>query len=166
MVTYGDSGYYISVSTAINGADSETVGPDETKDIIYFWAESYKPDRQNKDKMKEMANNNSYNNRMGKMARRVDLTKCILLYDDTGEAVSNTQSYNRKITLLDSWCAIDSAAVYLIIASKIDNVNVALSRITGTTPRYALKCALKRISTKPVGNVYMVDLAFKETSLY
>ena len=53
MVVYGDSGYFISVSVGIDGADSETVGPDETKDTIYFWAESYKPDRQNKDKMKE-----------------------------------------------------------------------------------------------------------------
>lgn len=162
MVVYGDSGYYISVSTAIDGADGEDVGP--SGDIIYLWAEKYKPSRQNKDKMKEMANNNSYNNRMGKMARTVDLTKCIIL-DDDGNATTNTQSYNLKITLLDYWCDLAKAKIYLIITSVIDSKNVALSR-SGANPVYAFKSTLKRITTNPVGNVFMVDLAFKETNLY
>ena len=161
MTTYGDSSYYISISTAITGTGN-TTGP--SGDIIYLWAESYSPSRQNKDKIKQMANNNSYNNRMGKILREVGLTKCVLL-DDDGNATTNTDSYSLKINLLDYWCDLSGSAVYLIITSDVDNVNVSLSR-SGSSPQYYMKGVITRIRTTPTGNVYLVDLTFKETSLY
>ena len=172
MTTYGSTGYYISVSTGIAGSDA-TVYP--TGDIVYLWAESYNMSRTNKDKIKQMANNNSYINRMGKMIREVSLTKCIML-DDDGSATTNTASYNNKITLLDYWCDMAESAIYLIITPLTDNpsftqpntnrvVSVALSR-SGTSALSYLKSVISRFRTVPYGDVYMVDLSFKETSLY
>ena len=162
MVTLGDNGYYISVSTALDGADSKTVGP--AGDIVYLYAESWVNPRANKDKVKQMANNNSYGNRMGKMARELNLTKCIML-DDDGEATNNTDSYGLKITLLDKWCDLGQAAIYVIVASQIDSVNVPLSR-SGSNPVYAFKCSPTRFRPRPDGGVYLVDITFKERSLY
>ena len=162
MVEYGSNGYYISVSTALNGADSKTVGP--AGDTIYLYAESWVNPRANKDKQKQMANNNSYNNRMGKMARSIEFTKCIML-DDDGQATNNTDSYGNKITLLDKWCDLGEAAIYVIVTSQIDSVNVPMSR-SGSNPVYAFKCTPTRFRPRPDGGVYLVDITFKETTLY
>jgi hypothetical protein len=172
MTTYGDTGYYISLSSGIAGA-SPTHYP--TGDIIYLYADEWEFVRENKDKQKEMGNNQSYNNRYGKISRECDLRRCVI-YDDDGEASTNTNSLNNKITLLDSWCGISKSAIYLIITPSIDNpnfiqpntnrvVNVALSRTGTSTVVDYLKGVLRRASIKPRGNVYFMDLKLKETNL-
>lgn len=162
MVSYGDSSYYISISTAINGADSVTVGP--SGDIVYLYAESWLNPRANKDKIKQMANNNSYNNRMGKMAREINFTKCVMMDDDATPS-TNTESYNNKITLLDKWCSLGESKVYVIVTSTIDSKNVALSR-SGSSAVFAIKCTPTRFRPKPSGGIYLLDITLKETSLY
>lgn len=168
MVTYGATSYYISVSSTKAGT-SPTSYP--TGDIIYLYAESYELTRENKDKQKQMAANNSYNNRLGKMAREVNLTRCILL-DDDGTATTNTASFNLKSDLLDGWTAIDKAAVYVILVPKVDNPNFAQPNTNRTVNLHLskghdyFKGVLTRMRVKPEGNVYFVDLNFKETSLY
>ena len=173
MVEYGSTGNYISLSTGIAGSYPVRY---PTGDMLLFWAAEWDNTRENKDKMKEMSNNNSYNNRMGKMARQMSIRKLIMM-DDDDQATTNTMSYNNKITLLDSWCGLNKAAVYLIVTPIFEQptfvqpntnktVNIALSRKGTSTPLDYFKCTLKRIHSKPVGGVYMVDLILKETSLY
>ena len=173
MTTYGSTGYFISLSTGIAGSYPVRY---PTGDTILLWAESWENPRDNKDKMKEMANNGSYNNRMGKMARNMELRKCIII-DDDGEATTNTESYNNKITLLDSWCGITKSAVYLIICPPMDNpgfaqpnenrtINVALSRKGVDTPVDYMKGTIKRVPTKARGGHYLIDISMKETNLY
>lgn len=173
MTIYGDTGYFISLSTGVAGA-TPTHYP--TGDIIYLYAVEYEGTRSNKDKIKQMANNNSYSNRMGKIAREVDLRRCIIL-DDDAFATDNTTSYNQKITLLDSWTGLGKTPLYLIITPKVDNpifvqpntnrvVNLALSRTSAATSLDYFKSTITRINTKPIGGHYQVDLSFKETNLY
>lgn len=176
----GSKHYYISLSAAIGGIYPVRypVGP-----YILLWAESWENPRENKDKMKEMSNNASYNNRMGKMGRMTNLRKCVLMDDnDVDTAVnpllgSNTLAYNEKITLLDSWCGISEAAVYMIVTPLVDNpdfvqpntdkdVNVALSRKGRVTPLDYMKGTIKRLNPRPLGNIFILDLDFKETSLF
>jgi len=172
MTTYGATSYYISISSGIAGS-SPTSYP--TGDIILLYAETYENTRENKDKIKQMANNNSYNNRMGKMAREINLTRCVIL-DDDGNQTTNTASVNAKVNLLDNWCALGGAAVYMVICPLVDNpsfvqpntsrvVNLCLTR-AGSSAQDFMKGTITRLRIKPEGNVYMVDINMKETSLY
>lgn len=172
MTTYGATSYYISISSTKAGT-SPTSYP--TGDIILLYAESYENIRENKDKIKQMANNNSYANRMGKIAREVNLTRCVIM-DDDGNQTTNTASINTKANLLDSWCALGGAPVYVIICPLVDNpgftqpntsraVNFCLTR-NGTAAQDFMKGTVTRLRIVAEGNVYMLDINLKETSLY
>lgn len=160
MTTHGSSSYYISISTSITGFPSGPSG-----DIVYLYAESYTFDRDFLFKTKQVLDGNSYTTTKGKVLRTVTLDKCVII-DDDGNATTNTQSLNNKITLLDSWQDLDETPIYLIITSETDTVNLALSKSPGTTTQLDyLKGYIKRIRGEPEGNAYMLSLTFIESTL-
>ena len=156
MTTYGTG--FVSISTAIAGAPSVASG-----DIVKLWCAQYTFDRNFKFKTTLTLTGDSYTITKGKVARMIELKKCVII-DDDGLATTNTESLNNKITLLDYWGELDKTQVYVIIKSEIDSVNLALSQKGGVAKDY-LKGYIKRIRGKPEGDAYFLDIPVVESTL-
>jgi hypothetical protein len=168
MTSYGSTSYYISISTGISGTTPSSY---PTGDIVYLYAKRWEQPNENKDKVKQMANDNSYNNRMGKMAREFNMTECVIT-DEDGFSTTNTGAINNIRTFIDTWCGLQASAVYVIVTPLVDNsafVQPNTNRVINlqlTRSHDYMKGVPMRFNIKAVGNVYMMDIAFKETSLY
>jgi len=132
-------------------------------DQIELWCEGYSWDEQFKLKPKQTLTGDSYTATKGKVARNIQLTKCIIIVDDD-EALTNTESLNNKLAFLRQFQRLSGQQAYLIIASEIDSTNLELSESSGSAIDY-MKGYITRVRGKPMGNFYYLDISFVESTL-
>ena len=159
MTSYGSGFVTISTSKTTSAGVSSPSG-----DQIELWCEGYSWDEQFKLKPKQTLTGDSYTATKGKVARNIQLIKCIIIDDDSGGTSDNTTSLNEKLAFLRQFQRLSGQQAYLIIASEIDSTNLKLSESSGSAIDY-MKGYITRVRGKPMGNFYYLDISFVESTL-
>ena len=153
MTNYGDTGYYISLSSAIAGTPSAPSGV-----IVYLFSDQIGGTDKFMQKIKNLAMGTNYSNKNGKYKPSVRMNDCIIVKSSPSGTDDNTDEFNKQVTQIRKWHQVASNPIYLIVSSETDsnrNIALGINPSTGAAIDY-LKGYVTDFSWDVKGNVYHI----------
>ncbi len=156
MATYGDTDFYISLSSAI-GTGSGGIHDGEaipSGDIVYLFSDKLGGNDKFMQKIKNLAMGTNYSNKNGKYKPSVRLDTCIIIKQTQAD---NTAEFNAQVTQIRKWHKAASNPIYLTIFSETDERNIALGVNPSTgAPIDYLKGYVTDFGWDVKGNIYYI----------